>query len=85
VHDILEITPKAEFLEVYAEQPVSGLSDTVRISSEGYEKARDAAPSWDVYFLEQEWRMWMSEVPRHADGAFVGFCRKWYDRKGKAP
>lgn len=85
LHDILEVTPKPEFLEVYAEKPASSLSDTVRISAEGYEKARDVAPSWDVYFLEQEWRMWMSEAPRHADGAFVGFCRKWYERKGKAP
>jgi hypothetical protein len=51
---------------------------------ETYEKAREAAPTWDVYVLEQEWRMWMSEPPRHPDNAFIGFCRKWYERKGKA-
>lgn len=27
-------------------------------------------------FLEQEWRMWMNDPPRHPDAAFVGFCRK---------
>jgi len=57
----------------------------VRLSAEAYEKAREAAPTWDVYFLEQEWRMWMDEAPRYADAAFVGFCRKWYERKGKPP
>ncbi|SFH39148.1 replication initiator protein A, partial [Sulfitobacter dubius] len=85
LHDILEVTPKAEFLDVYGDQSTSNLDDIVRLSGDAYEKAREAAPTWDVYFLEQEWRMWMSEAPRHADGAFVGFCRKWYERRGNAP
>ncbi len=85
LHDILEVTPKPEFLDVYGNQPPSNLLDLTRLSPDAYDKAREAAPTWDVYVLEQEWRMWMSEAPRHADGAFVGFCRKWYERKGRAP
>lgn len=85
LHDVLEVSPKAEFLEVYQEPADNGSETSVRLSPETYEKAREAAPTWDIHFLEQEWRMWMSEPPRHADGAFLGFCRKWYERKGRAP
>ena len=49
-----------------------------------YERARNAAPSWDVYYLEREWRGWITEPPRNADAAFVGFCRKWFERNGRA-
>ena len=85
LHDILEISPKPEFLDIYAETSAPNDAGMASLSSETYEKARKAAPTWDVYFLEQEWRMWMSEPPRHPDGAFLGFCRKWYERKGNAP
>jgi plasmid replication initiation protein len=57
-------------------------SISVAISGDGYEEARLAAPGWDVYHLEQEWRGWMTERPQHTDAAFVGFCRKWYERRG---
>lgn len=83
--DVLEVSPKPEFLEIYGAAPASNVVDSVRLSADAYEKAREAAPTWDIYFLEQEWRMWMGEPPRHPDGAFIGFCRKWYDRKGRAP
>lgn len=54
-----------------------------RISGDGYEEARLAAPGWDVYLLEREWRGWITEPPRDADAAFVGFCRKWYEKRGR--
>lgn len=54
------------------------------LKQDTYAKAREAAPSWDVYYLEQEWRAWITEPPRSADGAFIGFCRKWFERKGRA-
>ena len=34
LHDILEITPKPEFLEVYGDQPTSGLVDISSLSPE---------------------------------------------------
>ncbi len=85
LHDVLEVTPKLEFLDVYGESPAITSEVTVRLSPDAYKQARKAAPTWDVYFLEQEWRMWMNDPPRHPDAAFVGFCRKWYERKGRAP
>lgn len=45
-----------------------------------YEKAKNAAPGFDVYALEQDWRMfWFgSGKPelKSADGAFIAFCRR---------
>ena len=49
---------------------------TGMLDPETYETARALAPGWDVYVLEQEWRAWMTEAPRNADAAFLGFCRK---------
>ena len=83
MHDVLEVMPKSEFLDVYIDKLDASAGETLRLSADSHERAREAAPGWDVHFLEQEWRMWMSEPPRHADSAFIGFCRKWYDRKGR--
>ncbi|MDX1968868.1 MAG: replication initiator protein A [Planctomycetaceae bacterium] len=52
------------------------------LSAEAYHDARTVAPGWDVYYLEREWRDWITEHPRDPDAAFVGFCRKWYERRG---
>jgi plasmid replication initiation protein len=54
------------------------------LKPETYEKARHAAPGWDIYALEQQWREWIATkdtAPKRPDGAFVGFCR----RKGPCP
>ncbi len=56
----------------------------ILLKPETYEKARAAAPGWDIHVLEQQWREWMSkkkELPRRPDSAFVAFCRK----KGPCP
>lgn len=55
---------------------------TGRLNAMSYESAKDAAPGWDVYYLEREWLDWMTEEPRSRDAAFIGFCRKWFQRKG---
>ena len=59
----------------------------IRLKPATYELARDAAPGWDVYQLEQEWRSWMADggldAPKDADRAFQGFCRKWYEKRGR--
>ena len=55
----------------------------IRLQGDTYIKAREAAPGWDVYVLEGEWRDWMTEAPRNPDAAFIGFCRKVYERRGR--
>lgn len=52
------------------------------LDPETYEDARSVAPGWDVYYLEREWREWMTEAPRDPNAAFIGFCRKWTERRG---
>ena len=60
--------------------------DTIRLGSDAHGRARTAAPGWDVYYLEQAWRSWMSDggldAPRDSDKAFVGFCAKWFEKRG---
>jgi plasmid replication initiation protein len=62
-------------------------SSIVPLDSDTYHDARLAAPGWDIHFLEREWRSWMemmdTEPPRNADAAFLGFCRKWFEKRGK--
>ena len=58
-------------------------SGVAPLKGETYEAARAAAPGWDVRRLEQEWREWIIEPPRDADRAFVGFCRKWFEKRGR--
>ena len=61
--------------------------EQVRLSSGAYEKARAAAPGWDVHYLEQTWRSWMADggldAPSNPDKAFVGFCSKWFEKRGR--
>ncbi len=66
-------------------QPAKEISSQMRmvfISPDTYELAREAAPGWDVHYLESEWRDWMKEAPKNADKAFLGFCRKWRENHG---
>lgn len=45
---------------------------------ETYEKAKQVAPGFDVYALEQHWLEWIAkktEPPKNPDRAFIGFCR----------
>jgi hypothetical protein len=52
---------------------------------ETFTKAKAAAPGWDVYYLEQEWRGWIAKKgpPKRPDAAFVAFCRKRFERQGR--
>ena len=51
----------------------------ILLKSTTYEKARDAAPGYDIYYLEGVWKDWNKSkgfVPDNPDAAFLGFCRK---------
>ncbi|MBX2869984.1 MAG: replication initiator protein A, partial [Acidiferrobacterales bacterium] len=62
---------------------VKGEGAVPALKTATYARARAAAPGWDVYMLEAEWRDWIVEPPRDADKAFVGFCRKWVEKRGQ--
>ncbi|QDT52996.1 Replication initiator protein A [Caulifigura coniformis] len=57
--------------------PLRGLDPEV------YNDARIVAPGWDVYHLEREWREWLTETPRNPEAAFIGFCKKRFERNGR--
>ena len=60
--------------------------DDIRLDSDTYDEAREAAPGWDPYYIEQEWRNWLvtsgKEPPRKPDLAFIRFCMSFYERRG---
>lgn len=68
--------------KVSARRPQQGeldLGHRLQVSPEVYDKARRAAPGYDVQALYHEWRVFASEQaepPRNADAAFIGFCKR---------
>lgn len=54
--------------------------DSIVLPPRAYELAKEAAPGYDIYYLEEEWRDWMQKTgtgPKQSPTkAFVGFCQK---------
>lgn len=61
----------------------SDTHDIPELDADVYEMAREAAPGWDPRYIEQEWRMWAKEMPKNPEMAFLGFCKKWFERRGR--
>jgi plasmid replication initiation protein len=55
----------------------SSSSAAYNLPTSAYEQAKKAAPNWDIYELERQWREWMKDkpVPDNLSGAFVNFCK----------
>ena len=55
------------------------------LDAETYNDAKIVAPTYDIYALEQDWReFWVDngKIPlQNPDKAFIGFCKKRYERK----
>lgn len=59
------------------------LGTALRLAPDTMEKARAAAPGYDVYALHDEWQRFalgQAELPRNPDAAFLGFCKKRHER-----
>jgi hypothetical protein len=89
--DIVIFQPRAEFLESYngAEKvPPALLNHALRVGDRARETAKEIAVryGWDLAAIEQEWRAWMDEkpAPENVDGAYIGFVKKWCERRGYA-
>lgn len=71
-----------------AQASLPGLGKMLHVSPDAYAEARHAAPTWDVYHLEAQWREWLEKsakpTPKNADAAFIGFCKSWYKKHGPA-
>ena len=85
VDDMIIFTNRGTMFEDGAPELATSITN-LRLSSDTMAEARTVAPGWDVYVLEGEWRHWMAEggldAPKNADKAFLGFCRKWFERRG---
>ena len=60
-------------------KPAGASGQTLKLSTATYEKAKKAAPSLDIYYLETEWRTWVGKQKTptaNPDGSFLSFCTK---------
>lgn len=59
---------------------------TGRLDADVFGDARNAAPGWDIHYLEQEWRTWLGEheiAPKHPERHFIKFCQSWFEKRGR--
>ncbi len=60
--------------------------ETLYLDPDTYEAAREAAPGWDPYYIESEWKRWLAssekKPPRKPDLAFIAFCARFYEKRG---
>jgi hypothetical protein len=85
----LDDDDRVKFTNRRLAKKIVAATDKIHLSGDAYHDARQLAPGWDVYVLEQKWRAWLTERmdeglegPRDANAAFCGFCRKWFERNG---
>lgn len=78
--DIVKFTSRQVMLKT--SQSTTGFP---QLNSETYDKARRAAPAYDIYFLEKEWHsFWINSGKpdfNSPDAAFISFCKKRYEQK----
>jgi plasmid replication initiation protein len=77
--DMVEFTNRGS-MKAAAALPWAG-----QLDNEAYHDARQAAPGWDVYNLEREWRQWLGEneiEPKHPARHFIKFCQSWHEKRG---
>lgn len=83
----IRVDDEKDQLHVVSRGTVAAESSTVveipPLDPDVYEMAREAAQGWDVRMIEQEWRAWASELPKNPEMAFLGFCRKWFKKRGR--
>ena len=89
VANILHVTPKSEFIEAYAE-PRSQDAITgqyiIPLRPDTIEQGRELCPTWDINVIIGEWRAYSAkakEPPKNPDAAFLGFCKKWFEKRGR--
>jgi hypothetical protein len=85
-HQNIWRTTHPKVVACQSSEPAGPLFNPVRLSTTDYEKAKAAAPGWDIYYLEGLWRDWIvgKEEPKNPDAAFIAFCRKKYQQEGRS-
>ena len=66
-------------------EEIETVTKPIHLEPETYHDARICAPGWDVYYLEKKWRDQIidggAEFPHNPDKAFLGFCRRFYEKQ----
>jgi len=78
--DKIYIYPKTEFTEKYTVKPELIAIDQIHLKSKTYDTANKLAKGFDIYFIEQEWRMMLEQkgsIPEKPDGSFINYL-KWH-------
>jgi len=77
---------KAVFTNRSIKQAITKSKTKIFIDADTYNDARQCAPGWDVYVIEDAWRAWMIEGgmdrPEYPAKAYLGFCRSWFKKRG---
>ncbi|MSU91700.1 plasmid replication initiator RepA [Rhodobacteraceae bacterium 2CG4] len=77
--DLVRVCARARMTAAGAGAAGAGAAELPPLGAQAHERARAAAPGFDVYALEADWRAWWAASGRprlHApDAAFVAFCR----------
>jgi len=84
--DKIYIYPKAKFIEKFTPKPKPTAIDQIKLKSKTYDTAIKHAMGFDVYFIEQEWRMMLGQknsIPEKPDGSFINYL-KWNVTENKA-
>ncbi|MEO1187604.1 MAG: replication initiator protein A [Pseudomonadota bacterium] len=85
--DLFIIRPRSEFRDIYTEPEKPSSIAGVKLKESAFKSARKVASGYDLYFLEQEWRHWVSgkpSLPDNPEGSFVGFCKTYVEKHGAA-
>ncbi|MGV6817727.1 MAG: replication initiator protein A [Thiotrichales bacterium] len=87
--DVLFIRPKPEFTNIYnPPEPLSLMGKRPLLAGATIDKAREIAKGWCPYAIEDDWHAWMAEggmaAPDKPDAAYLGFVKKWVERRGSA-
>lgn len=89
IADVLHVSPKQAFSDVYdPPEPLSLMGKRPLLAGTTIDKAREIARGWCPYAIEDDWLAWMAdggmEPPEKPDAAFLGFVKKWVERRGPA-
>lgn len=81
--DLVIIRPRRDFKELYNEPEKPSAVDQIRLMDTTPERAKKFASGWDIYHLQNQWRMMLRDknsIPENPDGSFMAYV-KWYVKK----
>lgn len=83
IADVLHVSPKPEFIDAYADDDAP-LVMAPPLSAETIDAARQILKGYDVYAVESDWRLWLTEKPKKPHEHFLKFCKSWLEKRGPA-